>query len=91
MFQKVSGIQDFMHKKGTSLFSVEIFGLTVLKFFEDELFYVSDCFSYRKVLCIKGLSHDFLTKQFCLTVPNYFLVEPFSVSENFWYRKMLRI
>ena len=72
-------------------FLLNNFCLTVLKFFENELFYVSDCFSYRKVLCIKGLSHDFLTKQFCLTVPNYFLVEPFSVSESFWYRKMLRI
>ena len=78
-------------KRVRHYFLLKFFGLTVLKFFEDELFYVSDCFSYRKVLCIKGLSHDFLTKQLCLAVPNYFAVEPFRVSESFWYRKMLRI
>ena len=33
-----------------------------------------------KILCFRGLCHDFPSKVFCLTVPKNFVGEPFSVS-----------
>ena len=47
------------------------------------------CFTfseYRKVLCMRGVRHNFLSKSFDLTVLQIFVVEPFCVSEIFWYR-----
>ena len=48
-------------------------------------------FEYRKVLCIRGVCHDFLSKNFCLTILENLEVEPFCVSENFWHRIILWI
>ena len=48
-------------------------------------------FGHRKILCLRGLCHDFRSNCFCLTVPKNFVGEPFCVSQNFWYRKILWI
>ena len=37
---------------------------------------VSESFRYRKILCIRGGYHDFLSEFCCLTVPKYFIDEP---------------
>ena len=57
--------------------------------FVEEPFCVSESFTYRKILCLRGEYHDFLKKICCLTVPKNFVEEPFCFSEHFWYRKML--
>ena len=48
-------------------------------------------FRYRKILCIGGESHDFLSKIFCPTVPKNLAGEPFCVSDVFRYRRKLLI
>ena len=55
---------------------------------------ILQCFSfseYRKVVCVRGVSHDFLSKTFSLTVVESFVGEPFCVSEFFSYRIILWI
>ena len=42
-----------------------------------EPFGVSENFWYRKILCFRGLCHDFPWKIFCLTVPKHFAEAPF--------------
>ena len=34
-------------------------------------------FGYRKVLCFRGLCHDFRSRTFCLTALKHFVEEPF--------------
>ena len=80
VFQKISGSKKFMHEKG---------GRRVSRF-PVENFFVSRCqkncrgtlwpviiFGYRKILCFRGLCHDFPSKVFFLTVPKHFAEEPF--------------
>ena len=63
-----------------SLFSVEIFCLTVPKIFVVEPFCVSENIRYRKILWIDGGDYQgFPLKVFCLTVPINFVGEPFRV------------
>ena len=33
-------------------------------------------FGYRKILCLRGLCHDFPSNIFCVTVPKHFVEEP---------------
>ena len=47
------------------------------KNFVGEPFGVSETFRGRKVLCFRGLCHDFLSKVFCHTVAKNFVEEPF--------------
>ena len=87
-----------MHKKGISLFSVELFFVSVPKKIGGEPFCVSKKFWYRKFPCIVGggsitdlESVTVSSKIFCLTVPKNFVGEPFCVSENFCVEKKLWI
>ena len=54
VFQKKSGMENFMQKMGISLFSVENFCLTVPKNFVVEPLLVSEKLWYRKFSCIRG-------------------------------------
>ena len=70
-----------------SLFSVEIFCLTVPKHFVGEPFCVSQNSSIEKIYGKEGgrgggrrECHNFPSKIFCLTVPKKFVGEPFTVS-----------
>ena len=86
-FRKFRVSKNFMHKKGISLFSVEIFlSHSAKKIRRGILLY------FEKILVSKMfMHHDFPSKMFSLTVPTNFAGEPFCVSENFWYRKLLWI
>ena len=65
--------------------------VSVLNHLVEEFFCVSECFEYRKEVCLRGEHHDFLYKSCCLTVAKNFVAEPFCVSQKFWYRKRLEI
>ena len=66
-----------MDKEGVSKFSVENFlSKSAEKIRRGTLKGVTD-FGYRKILCLSGLCHNFLSKIFCLTVPKHFVEEPF--------------
>ena len=47
------------------------------KNFVGEPFSVSLISGIGKILCFRGLCHDFPSKIFCLTVPKHFVEEPF--------------
>ena len=83
--------KKFIHKQRISIFSFEKFLCHIVENLLWESFSVSECFGYRKSLCIKGGYQDFMWKDVCLTEPNVFVWEPFCVSEYFWYRKNLYI
>ena len=71
--------KKFMDKRegGVSKFSVENFlSQSAEKFRRGTLKCVIN-FGYRKILCFRGLCHDFPSKVFCLTVPKHFVEEPF--------------
>ena len=57
----------------------------------EQSFSVSFNFGYRKSLCIRGVCHDILSKNFRLTVPKKNVEESFSDSFNFGNRKSLCI
>ncbi len=58
MYQKVSGIEKFfLHKRGTSQFSVAFFFLIVPEDFVDEPICVSDSFWYGKLPKNRGEGH----------------------------------
>ena len=60
-------------------FSFKIFCLTEPKNFVGEHFGVSENFGYRKILCFRGLCHDFRFSVdfFCLTLPKNLVGVPF--------------
>ena len=90
-FRKFLVSKNFMHKKGVSLFSVEIFCLIVLKNFVAEHFSVSENFGFQKTLSIKEGGITFPRGTFFhLTVPIKIVGEHICVSEEFWYRKFSR-
>ena len=74
-----------------SRFSVETVLPTVAKVFVGEPFCGSETFWYGKILCIKGMYHDFPSKLFCLPVPTHFVEDNLCVSQNLWSRKMFGI
>ena len=49
------------------------------------------CFGYRNFLCIRGVSHDFLSELLVSQHQKIFSGVPFSDSEIFWFRKNLWI
>ena len=67
-----------------------MFCLTVPKEIVQESFSVS-LIRVSKILGIRGVGHDILSKTFCLTVPKKIGEESFRVSFNFGYRKNLCI
>ena len=76
-------------RKGVLRFSVRFFlSPSAQKFRRGTLYGVTN-FGWRKIVCFRGLCHDFPSKILCLSVPKHFAGEPFGVSENFWYRKIL--
>ena len=88
MFQKIWVSKSFMHKKGISLFSVEIFlSHRVEKFRGGTI----QCFRKLRVsknfLHKKGISLLPVEIFFCFTVPKKFVREPFCDSNNFRYQK----
>ena len=46
-------------------------------------------FGYRKIICLRGLCHDFLSKLLRLALPKNLVGEPFCVSQTFWSRRLL--
>ena len=60
-------------------FPSKICCLTLPKNFVEEPACVSDKFGYRKIFCIRGRYHDFLSETLCLTVTvlKKFVWEPF--------------
>ena len=73
-----SGIENFYALEGKITISIGNFVVSVCqKKFVGEPFGVSETFRYRKVLCFRGLCHDFLSKVFCHTVAKNFVEEPF--------------
>ena len=62
---------------GYHYFLSKLFCLTVPKNFVGEPFCVSLISGYRKILCVRGLCHDFPLKIFRPTVPKNFAEEPF--------------
>ena len=67
VFQKCYGVEFFWIIE-VSRFSL-FFCLRLPKKFVEEPFCVSECFCYRKTLCLRGEYHDFVSKSCCLTVP----------------------
>ena len=57
----------------------------------EQSFSVSFNFGYRKILCIRGVGHDFFSNIFCSTRPKKNVEESFSDSFNFGNRKSLCI
>ena len=82
-----------MLQRVTSLFSVEIFCLAVPKNFVEEPFSVSLISGIGKILCFRGLCHDFPSKIFLSHSAETFRRGTLlcCVSENFWWRKSLWI
>ena len=77
-FGKFPVANKFMDKKGGSIkiFRRKFF-VSVPKNFVGEPFRVSLISGIGKILCFRGLCHDFPSKIFCLTVPKHFVEEPF--------------
>ena len=65
-----------MHKKGISLFPVELFSSQTAKRFRKEPFNVSEKFGYRKFLCVRKGYHCFPSEKVCPTVPKNFVRNP---------------
>ena len=57
---------------GISKLSVEMFSSQSAEKIRKGIFYCFISFGYRKMLCFRGLCHDFPAKFFCLTVPKHF-------------------
>ena len=82
VFQKISGIE----KCCASECYITIFYQNFLSHSTETfrrgtlLCCVSENFGYRKMLCFRGLYHNFPSKIFCLTVPKNAVGEPFSLS-----------
>ena len=80
-FRKFPVAVKFMDKKRggggrVSRFSIEsFFYLTLPKTCRGTIQCVTD-FGYRKILCLRGLCHDFSFEFFCLAVPKNFAGEP---------------
>ena len=58
------------------------FCLTLPKSFVEEPFCVSECFGYRKTLCLRAEYYDFVSKNCCLTVLKKLVGEPFCLSQS---------
>ena len=80
-------LENFMLKRVTSWFWVEIFCLTVSKKIVATIRCIGKLQASKKLLA-KG-DHDFLWTMFCLTRPKIFVRETFCVLENFRYRKKI--
>ena len=78
-FRKFLVAKKFMDKKGGEYQKTpsKTFCLTVAKNFVGKPFSVSLILGIGKILCFRGLCHDFPSKIFCLTVPKKFVGEPF--------------
>ena len=82
MFQKVSGIEKFKDKKGIGGWEYYDFLSNLFlshraqKFRRETLYGVTN-FGCRKIVCFRGLCHDFPSKNLFLTVPKHFVKEPF--------------
>ena len=93
-FRKILVAKKFMDKKGGRGGSIKIFRRNFFvsqcrKNFVGEPFSVSLISGIGKILCFRGLCHDFPSKIFCLTVPKHFVGEPFcAVSEISGYEKV---
>ena len=69
---------------GMSKVSVENFLSDSAGTFRRGTIYCVIIFGYRKILCFRGLRHDFSSKVFCPTLPKIFVEEPFcAVFQNF--------
>ena len=76
-FRRLLVSKFFMDKKGgISRVSVENFLSDSAEKFRSGTLQCVINFGYRKILCIRGLCNDFLSKKFCLTVPKHFVAEP---------------
>ena len=83
VFQKISGSQKFMDKRGgggVSRFSVEKLLSHSAEKCRGHPFNVSENLGYRKILCIIGGITSFRRNLFCFTVPKNFVGQPFRVS-----------
>ena len=77
-----------------SRFSVKIVLFHSTEKFRRGTLYCVTNFGYRKILCFRGLCHDFLSKLFCFTAPKNSVGEPFIVSlisgiENFMLQRVM--
>ena len=73
-FRNIRVSKNFMHKKGSSLFSVETsFFSQCRKISWEELFNVSEIFANGKFLCRRRTHHYFLLELFYITVPKNFV------------------
>ena len=83
-----------MLQRVMSRFSVKIVLFHSTEKFRRGTLYCVTNFGYRKILCFRGLCHDFLSKIFCLTVPKIFVGESFGVSllrvsKNFMLQRVM--
>ena len=78
-FRKLPLAKKFMDKREGDLsrLPLKIFCLTVPKNFVGQPFSVSLMSGMEKILCFRGLCHDFPSKFFCLRVPKNFVGETF--------------
>ena len=85
-FRKFLVLKIFMHKRGVSHFSFKKFMSHSAEKVCRGILQCFTFFEFAKVLCIRGVCHDFLSKSFGLTILEILVVEPFCVSEKFWYQ-----
>ena len=81
-FRKIRVSKSFMHKKGTSLFSVEIFCFTLLNNIAGDPSVLQKNSGFENFHKLEAGHHDFV-ENFCLTGPKKFVRRPFCVSEIF--------
>ena len=62
-------------REGVSRFSVSFFLYLIAEKNRGETLYCVTDFGYRKMLCLRGLYHDFLSRVSCLAVPKNFIGE----------------